>query len=210
MKRRVGAGLALLATLVTGVAGCSMLPGLGGAGTGGSTGGGKGSGKAVNLPEKTVYLRGDAVDPSAGLTTGAPVRGPIASMSPLPSRTPLTATPSYSPTDCTGAYRQGVVNGADVAPGTTSAVVSWWNIGDPALVEYRLAAVSQDLYMGPQPTWTWQTVPAGKGCSRVSATVTGLSSKVPYVFVIHAVLKKYETLPPVEPEVARSSATVML
>jgi hypothetical protein len=132
-------------------------------------------------------------------------------MSPLPSRTAATAaTPSFSPTECTGVYRQGVVNGADVVPGTTSAVVSWWNVGDPALVEYRLAAVSQHLYKGPQPTWIWQTVAKGTGCTRISATVTGLGSQVPYVFVVHAVLKKYETLPPIIPEVARSSATVML
>ncbi|WP_432987485.1 hypothetical protein [Dactylosporangium sp. CA-233914] len=210
MKRRIGAGLVLFSALLAGVAGCGVLPGLGGSGSGGGTSTGTGSGKVVNLPERTVYLRGESVDPSAGLATGAPVRGPIASMSPLPRRTRSTATPSYRPTECTGVHRQGVVNGADVAPGTASAVVSWWNVGDPALVEYRLAAVSQDLYAGPAPAWIWQTVPKGTGCSRVSATVTGLSSKVPYVFVIHAVLGKYENFPPAEPEVARSSAVVML
>jgi hypothetical protein len=210
VKRRAGAGLVLFCALLSGVAGCGVLPGLGGSATDGATGSGKGSGNVVNLPEKTVYLRGDTADPSAGLTTGAPVRGPIASMSPFASRTPATATPSYSPTECTGAYRQGVVNGADVVPGTTSAVVSWWNIGDPALTEYRVAAVSQDLYKGPQPTWTWQTVAPGTGCSRVSTTITGLGSGVPYVFVVHAVLKKYESLPPIVPEVARSNATLML
>jgi hypothetical protein len=211
-KQQFAAALVLFPALLAGVAGCSMLPGLGGSvSSGGGTGSGiSGDGKVVNLPEKTVYLRGEAVDPSAGITTGAPVRGPIASMSPLPSHTAATATPSFSPTECTGVYRQGVVNGADVVPGTTSAVVSWWNVGDPALVEYRVAAVSQDLYKGPQPTWVWQTVAKGTGCTRVSTTVTGLNSQVPYVFVIHAVLKKYETLPPIIPEVARSSATVML
>ncbi|GAA3269518.1 hypothetical protein Dvina_10160 [Dactylosporangium vinaceum] len=210
MKRRIGAGLVLLSALVTGVAGCSMLPGLSGATPGGTGGETKRDGKVVNLPEKTVYSRGDAVDPNASNTTGAPVRGPIASLSPFPSRTQTRPTPSFSPTDCMGVYRQGVVNGADVTPAATSAVVSWWNIGDPSLVEYRLAAVPQRLYQGPQPAWVWQTVARGAGCSRVSATVTGLTSGDPYVFVVHAVLKKYETLPPIIPEVARSSATVML
>ncbi|WP_433057942.1 hypothetical protein [Dactylosporangium sp. CS-033363] len=210
MKRRIGAGLALFAALATGVAGCSMLPGLNGSGTGDGTSTSKGSGKVVNLPEKTVYSRGDAVNPSAGDTTGAPVRGPIASLSPFASRTPATATPSYSPTECTGVYRQGVISGADVVAGTTSAQVSWWNIGDPTLIEYQVAAVSQELYQGAPPAWTWQTVAKGTGCTRVTTTVTGLTSGVPYVFVVHARLRKYESLPPIAPEVARSSATVML
>ncbi|MER7005565.1 hypothetical protein ABT297_21310 [Dactylosporangium sp. NPDC000555] len=212
MKRRIGAGLVLASALLAGVAGCGVLPGLGG-GSSDGTGSGSGrpgAGRAVDLPERTVYLRGEAAAPSAGQATGTPVRGPIASLSPLPSRTRSTATPVYSsPADCTGAIRQGVVNGADVAPGTTSAVVSWWNIGDPAIIEYQLAAVSQDLYGGPQPAWTWQRVPPGKGCARVSATVSGLSSGVPYVFVIHAVLKRYDSLPPTAPEVARSEAVRM-
>ncbi|MFI5908802.1 hypothetical protein [Dactylosporangium sp. NPDC051541] len=210
VKRRVGAGIVLFSALVTGVAGCSVLPGLnGGAATDGTTSD-KSKHGVVDLPEKTVYSRGDAVDPNASNTTGAPVRGPIASLSPFPSRTRSVATPSFSPTECTGVYRQGVVNGADVTPGTTSAVVSWWNIGDPSLVDYQLAAVPQRLYQGPQPAWSWQTVAKGAGCSRVTATVTGLTSGDPYVFVIHAKLKKYETLPPIVPEVARSNATVML
>ncbi|WP_344614424.1 hypothetical protein [Dactylosporangium salmoneum] len=206
MKRCIGAAFVLTAALTCGVAGCSMLPGLSG-GTG-DTSTGKGSGKVVNLPEKTVYLRGNAA-PSVDVT-GSAVRGPIASMSPFPSRTRATVVPSATPTDCTGVVRPGVVNGADVTPGTTSAVVSWWNIGDPAIVEYRLAPVPQHLYMGSQPPWVWQTVAPAKGCTRISTRVTGLTSHAPYVFVIHAVLKKYESLPPNAPEVARSDAVVML
>jgi len=206
VKRRIGTGLVLVAALTSGVAGCSVLPGLGGGATDEGSGGSR---DVVNLPEKTVYLRGDA-PASAGPANATPARGPIASMSPLPTGTRAAASPAFSPTDCTGVYRQGVVNGADVVPGTTSAVVSWWNIGDPSLVGYQLAAVPQELYMGPQPAWMWQSVPAGRGCTRVSATVTGLSSQSPYVFVVHAVLRKYESLPPLAPEVARSNATVML
>ncbi|MEV6925772.1 hypothetical protein AB0M46_14900 [Dactylosporangium sp. NPDC051485] len=205
MKRRIGAALVLTAALTCGVAGCSMLPGLGD-GTG-DTSTGKGPGKVVNLPEKTVYLRGDA-GPSPGVT-GSAVRGPIASMSPLPTRARATVTRGATPADCTGVVRPGVVNGADVTPGTTSAVVSWWNIGDPAIVEYRLAPVPQHLYMGSQPPWAWQTVAPARGCTRVSSTVTGLTSGAPYVFVVHAVLKRYESLPPNAPEVARSNAVVM-
>src|SRR5262249_37094890 len=124
----------------------------------------------------------------------------------LASPTYSTPTPSFSPTECTGVVQAGVINGADVTPGTTSATVSWWNVGDPAITEYQVAAVPQELYYGPQPAWTWHAVPPGKGCTRVTTTVTGLTSQAPYVFVVHALLKKYDSLPPTAPEVARSEA----
>ncbi|MFF5232096.1 fibronectin type III domain-containing protein [Dactylosporangium sp. NPDC000521] len=208
MKRRPGAALVLASALLSGVAGCSVLPGLGG--TGGGDANKKQDGKVLDLPQKTVYSKGDAVDPSAGTTTGAPVRGPLASISPLPKVSRSHPTPSMSPTDCTGVVRPGVINGVEVVPGTTSATVSWWNIGDPSIASYQLTAMSQELLIGPQPGWTWQTVPPGRGCTRVTTTVTGLISQTPYVFVVHAVLKKYESLPPTAPEVARSEAVTML
>jgi hypothetical protein len=206
VKRRLGAALVLASALLTGVAGCSMLPGLGGDGGTGV----KKDGKVLDLPQKTVYSKGDAVDPSAGMTTGAPVRGPLASISPLPKVSRSYATPSMSPTECSGVVRPGVINGASVIPSITSATVSWWNIGDPSVVEYKLTWMSQELLIGPQPGWTWLSVPPGKGCTRVTATVTGLISQTPYVFVVHALLKKYESLPPTAPEIARSDSVTML
>jgi hypothetical protein len=210
VQRRIGAALVLASALVAGVAGCSMWPGTtGGAGTGTTTATAARSGPPVALPENQVYLRGDAVSPA--VTTGAPVRGPIASMLPYVTRTPRsTATPSPRPTECTGVVQPGVVNGADVAPGTTSAVVSWWNIGDPDIVEYQLATVPQDLYRGRQPAWKWQPVAPGTGCTRVSATVTGLAAGGHYVFVVHALLRKYDLVPATAPEVARSGAVTLL
>lgn len=208
MRGRLGAAVVLVAAVLTGVTGCGMLPGLGG-GAGGGTAA-KQQGKVLNLPQRTVYSKGNAVNPSAGLTTGAPVRGPLASISPLPRVRRSYPTPSLSPSECTGVVRPGVINGVDVVPGTASATVSWWNIGDPSIVEYRLTAMPQELLIGPQPGWTWQTVAPGKGCTRVTATVTGLISQTPYVFVVHALLKKYESLPPTAPEVARSEAVRLL
>ncbi|MFB9182895.1 hypothetical protein ACFFX1_32550 [Dactylosporangium sucinum] len=208
MRRRIGPALAIAAAALAGVTGCGALPGLGG--NGGSPGGtSKGDGKVLDLPQKTVYLKGDSV-PTPGLTTGPPVRGPIASISPLATVSPGRATPSPGPSECTGVVRPGIVNGLDVTPGTTTATVSWWNIGDPAITEYQLAAVPQFFNYGPQPGWTWQAVPPGKGCTRVTATVSGLQSQSPYVFVLHALLTKYESLPPTAPEVGRSEAVMML
>lgn len=209
VKRRLGAAFVLVSAVLAGVAGCGVLPGLGG--DSGSDGGDtKKDGKVLQLPERTVYSKGDAVDPSAGATTGAPVRGPLASISPLPTGTYARATPSASPIECTGMVRPGVVNGLDVTPASTSATVSWWNVGDPAIIEYQLAAVSQDLRYGPQPGWTWQSVPPGTGCTRVSTTVTGLAPQTAYVFVLHAVLQRYESLVPTAPEVGRSEAVLTL
>jgi hypothetical protein len=213
VKRRIAAAVALAAALAAGVAGCGAVPGLGGAGSGAGdpTGAARDDGRAENLPERTVYLKGEAGNPSAGQGTGAPIRGPIASLSPFVGRTGgYTASPSSRPTECTGQVLLGVVNGADVVPGTTSATVTWWNIGDPAITEFRVAAVTQQIYYGTQPPWTWQSVAPGGGCTRLSTTVTGLTSGAAYVFVVHALLKKYETLPPTAPEVARSDAVKML
>lgn len=206
MKRRLGAALVLGSALLTGVAGCGVLPGLGGADGSGA----KKDGKVLDLPQKTVYSKGDALDPSAGITTGAPVRGPLASISPLPKVSRSYPTPSVSPTECTGVVRPGVINGASVIPDVTSATVSWWNVGDPAVVEYQVTWMSQELLIGPQPGWTWQSVPPGWGCTRVTTTITGLISQTPYVFVVHALLKKYESLPPTAPEIARSESVTML
>ncbi|MGI5244324.1 fibronectin type III domain-containing protein [Dactylosporangium sp. CA-139066] len=209
MKRRIGTALVLTSAMVAGVAGCSMLPGMTGSGGGGSGTTATRSGPPVAMPERQVYLRGDAVSPAA--STATPARGPIASMSLFPTRSAGTAAaPSPRPSDCTGVVHPGVVNGADVAPGTTSAVVSWWNIGDPYIVEYQLAPVPQDLYMGVQPAWKWQKVAPGTGCTRVSATVTGLKSGGHYVFVVHALLKKYGSRATSVPEVARSDAVTLL
>ncbi|WP_327005479.1 fibronectin type III domain-containing protein [Dactylosporangium sp. NBC_01737] len=208
MKRRLCAALVLASALLAGVAGCSVLPGLGGGDAGG--GGAKQDGKVLDLPQKTVYSKGDAVDPSVDPSAGAPVRGPLASISPLPKVSRSYPTPSMSPTECTGVVRPGVINGASVVPGTTSATVSWWNVGDPSLLEYQLTWMSQELLIGPQPGWTWQSVPPGKGCTRVTATVTGLISQTPYIFVVHALLKKYESLPPTAPEIARSESVTLL
>lgn len=50
---------------------------------------------------------------------------------------------------------------------------------------YRLTAVRQLVVAGAQPTPSWQTVPAGAGCT-TSATITGLTSGAPYIIWLDA------------------------
>jgi hypothetical protein len=77
-------------------------------------------------------------------------------------------------------------------------------------MQYQLAAVSQDLIYGTQRPWIWMNIAPKVGCQEISATVTGLTSGGTYVFVLHAVVQNYESVPPIEPEVGRSRPTTML
>jgi hypothetical protein len=69
-----------------------------------------------------------------------------------------------------------------VTPGAGKVTVSWprqWDSG------YRITAVPQRLVAGYQPTPTWQTVPAGTGCT-VTTTISGLTSGKPYIVWLDA------------------------
>jgi hypothetical protein len=201
--------IVMVATL-TGVTGCSML-GLGGsAGAGSPSSGATGDGKTEQLPENTVYQGGQAVASPSGVLNGSPVRTPLGALPSLPraTRSYGVIVGSIAPV-CEGRLRQGVINGLDVVAGAGRAQVSWWEIGDPALVSYQLAAVSQNLKYGNQPPWNWITVAKAGTCRRVSATVTGLVSGDYYIFVLHAVIKNYEKVPPIIPEVGRSAAVLI-
>jgi hypothetical protein len=69
-----------------------------------------------------------------------------------------------------------------VTPGAGSLTVTW-----PRQYEsgYRVAAVPQPLVPGGQQEYTWQTVPAGTGCT-VTATIRGLTSGTAYVVWLDA------------------------
>jgi hypothetical protein len=111
--------------------------------------------------------------PSAGL--------PHATGSPSPALPPV----SFLPVDrsCTPGWDLAAVQiPLTVTPGAGKLTVSWprqWDSG------YRITAVPQPLVSGYQPTTTWQTVPAGTGCT-VTATITGLTSGKPYIVWLDA------------------------
>ena len=121
-----------------------------------------------------------------------------------------TFNPSPVATVCQGRLREGVVNGLDVTPlGAGRAQVRWWEVGDPALQGYKLAAVSQQFVYGLQPPWKWQNVAKVGRCMELTVTVSGLVPGDPYIFVLHAIIKNYENVPPIIPEIGRSLAVTM-
>ena len=116
----------------------------------------------------------------SGSPTQSPAVPPTAG-SPSPALPPA----SFLPVDrsCTPSGDLAAVQiPLTVTPGAGKLTISWprqWNSG------YRITAVPQLLVSGYQPTPTWQTVPAGTGCT-VTATISGLKSGTPYVVWLDA------------------------
>ena len=206
-SRRIGALIVVAGVAAAAVGGCSVLGLSGGGKQGGATATRSGQ---VQLPENTIFVAGSPqVSPAP--PNGSPVRTPLAELPSLPSSSPYrrnSLTPI--PTVCTGHLQAGVRNGLTAVPGAGSATVKWWNIGDPALQGYQLAAVSQNFVTGMQPPWKWLAVQPGIGCTEMTATFTGLDTGSAYVFVLHAVVQNYENVPPLIPEIGRSSPVVIL
>lgn len=187
--------------LVTALGGCSLL-GLGtdpSTGTDGSDGTGGGA-------EWFWYQQGDRVaspvgpalpaltTPGAGATT---VPGPV-------------AQPTYSARPrCLTRLRADTMYWLNATPGVGEATVSWMSLGDPRIVEYRIASVLQNRPGGSVPPATWTTVPKPSGCQQMSATVTGLTRGNWYVFWLDVVVT---TLPTGrrEPMIGRSPAFQVL
>jgi hypothetical protein len=97
-----------------------------------------------------------------------------------------TPTPTCSP----NTFKFSKVGGATAVPGTTSAVVSWYNVGGYNLVQFRLTAISQDLVGGWERDVGWVIVAPTTQCGQMSATITGLDRKTGYVFSVDAVVKR--------------------
>ncbi len=122
--------------------------------------------------------------PSAGTATASPAPAGF-----LPPGTPA---PAGTPTDtCSpNTFSFSRIDGLDVTPGATSAVLSWYNVGGDNLVEFRLYAISQDLKVGPQRDVGFVTVKPRNPCGEMSATVTNLDRRTKYVFSVDAVVTR--------------------
>ena len=114
--------------------------------------------------------------PTPTATTGGFL--PLApAVRPIPSATCAGDTPHFNK-----------IGALTVVPGTTSAVVSWYNVGGYNVVEFRITAISQDPVYGEQRDVGWVTVKADNPCGTLKATVPNLDRKTGYVFSVDAVV----------------------
>lgn len=124
--------------------------------------------------------------PSPTTTFGTAPPTPSTTLPPLPTSSATTGTPA---TTCTPRQRITTIDGLAVDPGSTSAVVTWYHPGGGNIVDYRITAISQDLVVGAQKEIGW-TRSAPAACGDVSATVTGLDPRTPYVFSVDVVMTR--------------------
>ncbi|MFI5496008.1 hypothetical protein [Actinoplanes sp. NPDC051859] len=153
--------------------------------------GGKGSAKEAD----------QAAEPAAGwivVKQGAKAPEKTAPKAvPTPSATVPPAKPAAAPapaqtgrsTDlrCSENYQPGKIDGLDTTIGSTSATVRWLDTGDKSVLTYRVTSISQQLNSGAQPPLVWQEVKPAKGCAMLSAVITGLKPKTPYMFSVDIV-----------------------
>lgn len=147
---------------------------------------------------------------------------PASSVSPAPSaKAAVVASPravavAASPgagarpkaQDCVEAHPQGRIEIATVRLGRTTATVRWYHPGDPSVVDYRVAAMSQELVVGRQPELTWTVVKPAAGCHEMTAAVSGLRPGTAYVFEVNAVRIRLSQESAYNVTVARSRAVV--
>ncbi|WP_433826308.1 fibronectin type III domain-containing protein [Actinoplanes sp. CA-015351] len=134
----------------------------------------------------------DWINTDAGKRTPSPTTR-YGTASPTPEVTLPTLATNTSPTakaspSCTTPPKgAGGINGLDVRPSSTSAIVTWYHPGGGNIVDYRVTAFSQDLIAGEQEPVGWATV-TPVTCGDLSATVTGLTPATHYIFVVDKVM----------------------
>ena len=176
-RRATVAVLAMLA-LPSLLAGCSMLLG--------DESGGTADSGATAGPTWSIYEEGSPT-PSQAPAGARVTADPLPALPPLPSAANTPPATLAATAECAGRLRAGKMDGLTVVPGTGSATVSWINANDSRVLEYRLAAVSQDLVGGRQPEPAWKSIAPTTGCVSMTTTVTGLTRGGWYVFWLDAV-----------------------
>jgi hypothetical protein len=167
------------------LSGCGVLDTL----TGGSSVGSAGATPVPSGSPWIIVAPGSATpSPAPSYPTSSPTATtPIAGALRPPGPTPV---PTSNPTCATTTYDLWHLNSLTVTPGTTSAKVSWHNVGGFNPVQFRLTAISQHLVSGKQRDVGWVSITPPSRCGLVSATITGLSRKTPYVFSVDAVVTR--------------------
>jgi hypothetical protein len=179
MRRRNWAVLVLVPALLSG---CSAL-GLSspGSGKGGTT-------TPAAGPNWMVVAQGSATPspvPSRGAITPSPAitGGYLPRAAPAPAGTPVvTCSPNT--------FNFSKIAIAYATPSTTSAQVSWYNVGGYNLKEFRLTAISQDIVSGKQRDVGFLVVVPTVPCGQMNATLTGLDRRTGYVFSVDAVVAR--------------------
>lgn len=148
-----------------------------------SSGDGDDSGGSGNPGRNWILFDQGSVSATPSATYGT------ASPTPSPTLPTLSSSSSPRPTPsptCSPMQNIKKIDGMDVVPSSTSAVVTWYNPGGSDIVDYRITAASQILVKGMQPELGWtRSMPAK--CGFVSATVTGLQPATPYIFTVDKV-----------------------
>lgn len=148
---------------------------------------GSGGGQTAAAGPNWIVVGGGTPTPSPTDSFGTASPTPSTTLPPLPSISPWpTGSPNAT---CTSLQRVRKIDGLAVTPASTSAVVTWFHPGGANIVDYRITAINQDLITGAQKEVGW-TRSAPTACGDVSATITGLDPKTPYVFVVDVVLKR--------------------
>jgi hypothetical protein len=149
-----------------------------------------------------------------GERVASPVAPPLPATTLPYGDTTITQT-VYLPTGsggrpyCLRRLRADTMYWLNAVPGAGQASVSWMSLGDPRIVEYKIAAVLQNRPGGSVPPAIWTRVPAPDGCQQVNATVTGLLRGSWYVFWLDVVLTTAPTGRR-EPMIGRSPAFLVL
>jgi hypothetical protein len=176
MRRRQLAVLAFVPALLSG---CGAL--------GLSAPGGSGASPSPS-PTGPSWIVVDQGSVTPSPTPSAP--GPT-SLLPSAGYLPLRpAAPAGTPTVSCSAntFNFSKIDGADVVPSATTAVVTWYNVGGFNLKQFRVTAISQDLVVGRQRDIGFTVMAPGTQCGPMSTTVTGLDRKTAYVFSVDAVV----------------------
>ncbi|MGY1742767.1 MULTISPECIES: hypothetical protein [unclassified Blastococcus] len=131
-------------------------------------------------------LSGGVVDPEPRVDTpgvAVPVPRDV-DIEIVPPTVPRGVIPEFEPPPATcGGYSSPRRILPAVVPAAGSATLSWMADSDnDAVVGYRVQAVSQQLATGAQPEPPQVVVGQRDDCGEVTATITGLTPGVPYVF----------------------------
>jgi hypothetical protein len=175
--------LALVPALLSG---CSLLSG---SSSSSSSSSGSSAGSAAGGKNWLVSQQGKAAPSPTPTSGGTP--SPSVSAGFLPLRAGgSTGYATPAPTCSPNTFNFSKVGGLDVTPGTTSAVLSFYNVGGYNLMEFKLYAISQDLVGGKQRDVGYVTVQPRTPCGQMTGTITNLSRKTHYVFSVDAVVTR--------------------